>query len=211
MKFIIFLSLILYSTAEVHPFNSINPHIIGGSNADIHEFPSMVSILWNRTHWCGGNIISEYWILTAAHCRYPLEAWYEIEYGTAELQQTDERAKIAQIELFMIHEDFSFDHGFNDVGIIKTVQPIHTGFHNQYSKIAFPNTYYPTGTPATVIGWGIWSYENDTFPPLQKIDLKLWHYLDCRALVVGNPLGFDVGRTQVCAGNDNFTTGSCDG
>lgn len=206
---LILITIFFISTAFPFPIKS--PKIIGGTDADIHEFPSMVSILWNRTHWCGGSMISEYWILTAAHCRYPLEAEFEIEYGATELLLTDENAKIAQIELSIGHDDFSFDHALNDIAVIKTIEPMHTGFHIPFAKLGFPGMYYPTGTPAVAIGWGIWSYVNMTFPKLQKIDQKIWNYRDCRELVRGNPFGFDIYRSQICAGIGDLKSGSCDG
>lgn len=45
------------------------PRIIGGSNAKITDFPYQASLRLGGTyHLCGGSIISEKYILTAAHC-----------------------------------------------------------------------------------------------------------------------------------------------
>ena len=46
--------------------------IVGGSNADISDYPWQVS-LQRRSgsgwyHICGGSIIDNRWIVTAAHC-----------------------------------------------------------------------------------------------------------------------------------------------
>jgi secreted trypsin-like serine protease len=42
--------------------------IVGGNLADPAEYPSQVSIRSLGSHGCGGTIISETWVLTAAHC-----------------------------------------------------------------------------------------------------------------------------------------------
>lgn len=42
--------------------------IVGGSDAGPLEFPWQVSVQVFSSHQCGGVIIDEYWILTAAHC-----------------------------------------------------------------------------------------------------------------------------------------------
>lgn len=49
----------------VHP----EPRIVGGSEVKDNEYPWMVS-LWNarRKFFCGGSIITDQYVLTAAHC-----------------------------------------------------------------------------------------------------------------------------------------------
>ena len=43
--------------------------IIGGIEAEEGDFPYQVSLrLLRGNHFCGGSIISNQWILTAAHC-----------------------------------------------------------------------------------------------------------------------------------------------
>ena len=47
--------------------------IYGGSGADPHSYPYQVGMLVQRPSgifWCGGSIISEDFVLTAAHCLY---------------------------------------------------------------------------------------------------------------------------------------------
>lgn len=42
--------------------------IVGGYDAKNGEFPYQVSIRINNKHFCGGSILNQYYILTAAHC-----------------------------------------------------------------------------------------------------------------------------------------------
>lgn len=45
------------------------PRIIGGSRAQVGEFPSKVSLqLRTGSHFCGGNLITNNHIISAAHC-----------------------------------------------------------------------------------------------------------------------------------------------
>lgn len=60
--------------------NSVLPLIFGGSEAIMGEFPHMTAIGWtvyeDTIEWrCGGSIISEHFIMTAAHC--VSHRWYE--------------------------------------------------------------------------------------------------------------------------------------
>ena len=48
--------------------NDILTKIIDGQETAINEYPWMVSLQLANGHFCGGSLISEKWVLTAAHC-----------------------------------------------------------------------------------------------------------------------------------------------
>lgn len=48
--------------------NNMIPKIVGGEEAQVNEFPFMVSLQRSKSHFCGGSLIKKNWVLTAAHC-----------------------------------------------------------------------------------------------------------------------------------------------
>lgn len=50
---------------------SIQPRVYGGNDALPKQFPYQVGVSTKKQgsfYWCGGSVISEYYVLTAAHC-----------------------------------------------------------------------------------------------------------------------------------------------
>lgn len=65
----IFLTVLLATLASA---KEPSDFIIGGNDALIGQFPWMASIRVgpNRSHGCGGGILNQNWVLTAAHCKF---------------------------------------------------------------------------------------------------------------------------------------------
>uniref|UniRef100_A0A4W3HHA7 Peptidase S1 domain-containing protein n=1 Tax=Callorhinchus milii TaxID=7868 RepID=A0A4W3HHA7_CALMI len=59
-----FLGVIIGQCGEKHVFSMI----VGGSDASLGSWPWQVTLYNNYNHVCGGSIIDQFWILTAAHC-----------------------------------------------------------------------------------------------------------------------------------------------
>ena len=54
---------------KVHvPLNEQANRITGGSTASRGQFPWQVALTIDAAYFCGGSLISNRWVLTAAHC-----------------------------------------------------------------------------------------------------------------------------------------------
>jgi len=47
---------------------SVNVRVVGGVEAMPHSWPWQVSLQNSRGHFCGGSIINQQWVVSAAHC-----------------------------------------------------------------------------------------------------------------------------------------------
>ena len=61
------------NTAEIsHPLCGLgtNGKIKGGQTANVGDWGWQIMLNWNGRSICGGALISEQWVATAAHCLY---------------------------------------------------------------------------------------------------------------------------------------------
>ena len=76
-------------------FESIFAHnrIVGGTEASIEEFPYQVSIQRLNHHICGGSILSQDWILTAAHCKLRVNDGVKVVAGVIDINAVKSQFK----------------------------------------------------------------------------------------------------------------------
>lgn len=70
-KFLLVASIFAVGLISANPLSGadeIEEKIVGGFATTIERNPWQVSLLSYGSHTCGGSIIGEKWILSAAHC-----------------------------------------------------------------------------------------------------------------------------------------------
>ena len=75
MLYTIYVSILLVPDMRACGVPRITPiaapdRIVGGQEARAHSWPWQIDLRFDNSHWCGGSILSAYWIITAAHCVY---------------------------------------------------------------------------------------------------------------------------------------------
>lgn len=142
-------------------------YVINGDEAVPHSAPYIISMqVFNRTgdpnvsrHTCGGSIIHEKWVVTAAHCVVgrPAGISLGIFAGRHNLQLTeqDESGQHRSIELTIVHEDYPknpIDDEPFDIALIKVTEPFVFNEFVQPIALAKQDTLH-TGI-TRIFGWG---------------------------------------------------------
>ncbi|QQR90460.1 MAG: serine protease [Myxococcales bacterium] len=145
--------------------------IIGGHEAPYH--PWMVAIIdakhgpWHPYYdqICGGALIAESWVITAAHCiERPSEPGTYISVVGAHNLKSLAAMKWSHADRIYLHEDYDPSTSENDIALIHLKQ----AFRNQ---VLVPGRV-GKNTSATVAGWGMTEYGG--YPAiLQEVDLDL--------------------------------------
>lgn len=103
-----------------------NDKIINGFEAKSNSWPWMISLRKWGTHYCGGSLISAYFVLTAAHCVYRMQPEnITVVVGLHNIYKFN-TSQIYEVEKIIIHESFKLDKFTNgyDIALIKLKKAI---------------------------------------------------------------------------------------
>lgn len=135
--------------------------IVGGSTAKRGQFPHQVSLRTRENiHKCGGSIISNHWIVSAAHCTRGYSSPSELVavVGAHHIKSDGHAYNLSRL---VAHPEYVFNGeeklGLNDIALLKTSESIK--FTDLVKPIALRKQYLAGGehTSLTVSGWG-WVY-----------------------------------------------------
>ncbi|GIY55736.1 transmembrane protease serine 2 [Caerostris extrusa] len=196
--------------------------IVGGRDATIEEYPWQVSLKFTNffikpTPLCGGTILNEEWIVTAAHCVYKrLPRNFEVAVG---ITSQDEKIfnsykKLSEpidvnalhfrafnlffsikVDKIKVHEQFKPDTFLNDIAIIHVKSAIE--FSSQVNGICLPQVEQNVTGLATTTGWGATLEDGDMSSILQAVEVPLIPQSKCIDLF--GPDNFSA-SAMLCAG-----------
>lgn len=133
-------------------FSNDGDRIVGGSEAEPGQYPHQVSLRTGvqvRHHICGGSIISDRWVITAAHCVSTVVANLVIVAGAHHISEDGVTYKLNQS---IVHENYNRSSLENDIALLQTTRPI--SFSENVLPVALSNKHVDGGVRAVVSGWG---------------------------------------------------------
>ena len=164
-------SLLLFTSfnlfAESTP--QISSRIVGGEEVkNASQYPWIVSIKNTITggHFCGGSLIDQQWVLTAAHCMEDVTANnIKATVGEYDLSSVPETTATS-IDKIIIHPDFNSASLDNDIALIKLSTPVTNTTIATLSKLETADFTAVDTITSTAIGWG----STAGFSPNEKVD-----------------------------------------
>jgi len=178
--------------------------IVSGWNADEGEWPWIAALMNNGRQFCGGSLIDDKHILTAAHCvahmsRYDV-ANLKVRLGDYKIKTAGE-TKIFESKAARVvrHKEFTQQTLHKDVAIITMEEPVPASF-TKVRPVCLPtgNDQY-TAKTATVIGWGSLRENGPQPDVLQEMTVAVWDNQECKE-TYGNAAPGGIMPHMLCAG-----------
>ncbi|XP_017786071.1 PREDICTED: proclotting enzyme-like [Nicrophorus vespilloides] len=158
--------------------------IVGGHNADIGEWPWIAALFNGGRQFCGGSLIDDIHILSAAHCVAHMSSWdvarLTVRLGDHNIKTNSEVRHIEKkVKRVVRHRGFDPRTLYNDIAILTLDSPVQ--FSKQVRPICLP-TYGSKyeGQTATVIGWGSLRESGPQPAVLQEVNIPIWTNSECR-------------------------------
>uniref|UniRef100_A0A3B1JPI1 Si:dkey-78l4.8 n=1 Tax=Astyanax mexicanus TaxID=7994 RepID=A0A3B1JPI1_ASTMX len=181
--------------------------IINGTEAKPHSRPYMVSVQKDGQHHCGGFLVSDQYVMSAAHC------WEENEKFTAvlgahDLSNSNENAINMAVEP-KIHENYHRENYDWDIMFWKLPEAVKKSKTVSWISIPESNEEIPGDTVCSVAGWGKTESKTSSVRLLEtettvmdrtkceQIYLQLTSRMMC-AMHPGKPCQGDSGGPLVC-------------
>lgn len=156
--------------------------IVGGTSVSIQDYPWQVFIRAGD-YLCGGSIIADKWVLTAAHCLFDEENNLipddEISFLAGAERPFDSipDGVMNEVKYSVIHEDYDPVDFENDLALLRTENIIEHPFArplNLVTEEEIDAGITDPGNEAIITGWGLTSVEPLQFPEsLQELELPI--------------------------------------
>ncbi|KAH8243643.1 hypothetical protein KR032_009049, partial [Drosophila birchii] len=195
-----------------------SPLIVGGHPAQPREFPHMARLGRRQDlgiDWfCGGVLITERFVLTAAHC-------LESEKGDVNVVRLgeldfdtyldDAAPQDYNVSGYTIHPNYEDPEFYHDIGMIKLNESVIFDFYKHPACLPFQDDRSKNSFIA--VGWGSTDLAGKPSAKLLKVKLDLYGEKVCTRLLTRQleefPRGFDE-RNQLCVGSE-MARDTCNG
>ncbi|OCT71251.1 hyaluronan-binding protein 2 isoform X2 [Xenopus laevis] len=208
-----------FSTCGVRDHLLARGRIIGGTRTQPGKHPWLASVQlkipvppYPAGHLCGGSLIAECWVLTAAHCVNSLlqvNKW-KVLLGRTDLAKNESSEQSFDVDGIFVHENYleGVSSFHNDIALLK-LKKVNgkCAEETRYVKTAcLPKQEFKSGKPCMIAGWG--ETEKGATSQLLEATVQLISEANCSQ---SKSYGKNIDRSMLCAGVAQGGLDSCQG
>ncbi|XP_044534417.1 anionic trypsin-like [Gracilinanus agilis] len=195
------LLILAFVRAAVAFSTDIDDKIIGGYTCEENGVPYQVSLNIGK-HYCGGSLINEQWVVSAAHCYRPQ---YQVRLGEFNILVNEGNEQIIDSEKVIRHPNFNMRTYNNDIMLIKLKTP--ALLSSRVTAISLPKSCASAGTECLISGWGNTASSGLDYPDfLQCLNVPILSNAQCNYSYPGQ-----ITENMICAGFLEGGKDSCQG
>ncbi|XP_053319686.1 acrosin-like [Spea bombifrons] len=190
--------------------------VVGGKDAEPGTWPWAVSVQedidYEYYHLCGGVVLNNLWVLTAAHCfkdrGNDYHTW-RLVFGANQLSDMGKKVQIRTIRDKIQHEKYNPETERNDITLLRLSKPLAFDEYTQPACLPAKQAILSKTDDCYIAGWGILEEAStETSDILQEAPVNLIPVERCNRRTWYNGA---LGDYNLCAGYEQGGIDSCQG
>ncbi|KAJ2952130.1 hypothetical protein O0L34_g4408 [Tuta absoluta] len=185
--------------------------VVGGIASQPAAWPWMIAMYRDGMFHCGGVVLTQSWVMSAAHCVSTFwEHYYEIRVGMLRRFSFSPQQSNHKITHIIVNKFYSKEDMKNDVSLLKVEPAIQ--FSRWVRPICLPGLETagadwlwgpPAGTKCTTVGWGATVEHGPDPDHMREVEVPIWSHCKHREDRAGKEIcaGFNEGSKDACQGD----------
>ncbi|KAG9342872.1 hypothetical protein JZ751_015088 [Albula glossodonta] len=200
-----------HSQLDVCGKPALNTRIVGGQEAPEGSWPWQASLHLSSSHACGGSLINNQWVLSAAHCftsNSDPSDW-AVYVGRQTQTGSNPNEQFRTVAEIISHPSYDDDTNENDIALLKLSSSVEFTDYILPVCLAKEGSSFVAGTDSWVTGFGTLAESGNLADTLQEVEVPVVGNSQCKSFY--EPQSITINDNMICAGLEEGGKDSCQG